>query len=86
MNVEKETVIRIIAGVLSKDEGELLEFDESADLREIGLDSITSIDVIVSMESEFNIAVDDEDLLIDNFNTIEKLIKLIEKYTSNVAR
>ncbi|HEX3029375.1 MAG TPA: acyl carrier protein [Clostridia bacterium] len=86
MNVEKETVIRIIAGVLNKAEGELLELDESADLREIGLDSISSIDVIVSMESEFNIAVDDEDLLIDNFNTIEKLIKLLEKYTSNVTK
>ncbi|MDF2986919.1 MAG: Phosphopantetheine attachment site [Eubacterium sp.] len=83
MVIEKENIIRMLPQVLKRDESELLEINDATDLREHGLDSITSIELIVMLEDEFNISVEDEDLLIDNFNTVEKLMLLLDKYLKN---
>jgi D-alanine--poly(phosphoribitol) ligase subunit 2 len=80
MVIEKENVIKMLPIALKRDESEFSKLDDNTDLREHGLDSISSIELIVMLENEFNICVDDDDLLIDNFNTMEKLIGLLEKY------
>jgi len=41
-----------------------------------GLDSITAVNLIVDIESEFQIMFDNDDLLIDNFATVEKIVNL----------
>ncbi|OMD17358.1 hypothetical protein BJP50_16210 [Paenibacillus odorifer] len=48
-----------------------------ADLRNQGLDSIKTIELIVNLEVEFDIEFDDKDLVIDNFLSISKICSLL---------
>jgi acyl carrier protein len=57
------------------------EINNDTDLRNFGLNSITSIELIVKLEDEFDIAISDDDLIIDNVCTINKIVQLLEKYT-----
>lgn len=50
-------------------------------LTQIGLDSINVIYVIGAIEEEFGFSFADEDLLIDKFETINKIVEMIKKYT-----
>jgi acyl carrier protein len=52
--------------------------DLDADLIEFGLDSLNSIELIVRLEDEFDIEIDDNDLIIDNINTLNKLINIVQ--------
>lgn len=47
--------------------------NENRDIREIGFDSIDFIHLVVKLEKRFEVFFDDQDLLIDNFNTIAKI-------------
>jgi len=82
MVLEKENIIKMLPVALKRDESVLSLVKDNTDLREYGLDSISSIELIVMIEDEFNISVEDDDLLIDNFNTLEKIMLLLEKYTN----
>lgn len=42
------------------------------------LDSITIIELSVEIENEFNIKIPIQDVVIDNFGSVEKLVKYIE--------
>lgn len=83
MTVDKQQVIKILSDTINAEINELANVKMDDDLRDWGLDSLKSIDIIVALENEFEIAIEDEDLLIDNFNTIEKIISLIKKYTDS---
>ena len=83
MSIDRQQTIKILSETMNVDINEITNAKEEDDLRDWGLDSLNSIDVIVALESEFDIAIEDEDLLIDNFNTIEKIIKLVKKYTDS---
>ena len=45
----------------------------------LGLNSLAAITLLVTIEERFNISVDDEDLLVENFSTIEQLVNLAKK-------
>jgi len=83
MTVDKQQVTKILSETINVDINELADIKMEDDLRDWGLDSLKSIDVIVALENEFDIAIEDEDLLVDNFNTIEKIINLVKKYTDS---
>lgn len=76
----KKIIIKILNETLKVEEGILEQFDENAELIDLGLDSLNAIEIIVILENTFNISVEDEDLLIDNINTISKLMTLVTKY------
>lgn len=71
--------------------GELLELDEEtvgtlngdADLIELGLDSLKAIELVVHIEDNFGIMISDDDLLVDNLSSIEKIESLIATYQDN---
>ena len=44
----------------------------------LGLDSLNCMDIVVNLEEEFNIVFQDEELLLDNLNTIAKLTAVVE--------
>jgi acyl carrier protein len=44
----------------------------------LGLDSLNCMDIVVNLEEEFNIVFQDEELLLDNLNTIAKLLAVVE--------
>ena len=61
-------------------DGVAKQIEEDTDLLEYGLDSMTCVGVVVSLEEEFGITVDEEDLLVENMSTISKIKELVEKY------
>lgn len=50
------------------------------DLRDDGLDSLNAIELIVELEMEFAIEFDEDDLLVERINTVEKIVELVKKY------
>jgi acyl carrier protein len=51
------------------------------DLRNNGLDSIKTIELIVIFETTFDIQIEDQDLLVENFSTVNRILSLLtEKY------
>ncbi len=54
--------------------------DENEDLSEYGFNSLRAMELVVNIEDEFGIELEDEDLLIDNLDTIAKLRILMRKY------
>jgi len=49
------------------------------DLRDIGINSITFIKLIVALESEFDVEFDDAGLNIENFQTLRQFKEYVEK-------
>ncbi|MBJ6360577.1 acyl carrier protein [Paenibacillus sp. MAHUQ-46] len=75
------TLEQVISKKLSEVFNREVNFDYETDLRNEGLDSIKTIELIVNLEVEFNIQIDDQDLLIENFSRVTKIKKLLsEKY------
>lgn len=77
----EEKIKGIIAEVLGLNEEKIKTISENSSLVDWGLDSLNAIEIIVNLESEFDIEVEDEDLVIDSLCTIELLCNLIKKYT-----
>ena len=48
------------------------------DLRELGLDSVAFIQMVVALEDASGKEVDDEFLLLDSMNTIEKIERVLQ--------
>lgn len=71
----------IITKKLSEVFNRSVEVGTETHLRDEGLDSLKTIELIVNLEIEFDIQIDDEDLLVDNFSSISKIASLLsEKY------
>lgn len=51
-------------------------------LTDLGIDSVGILELVVSLEEQFNISFEDEDLVSANFQTIGSLLNLLEKYVS----
>lgn len=79
MTPNRENILKLLISALKRDESEFSNISDDTDLREHGLDSITSIETIVLLEETFDISVDDDDLYIENFNTLGKIIELVNK-------
>ncbi|MEV5027390.1 acyl carrier protein [Paenibacillus sp. LPE1-1-1.1] len=62
--------------------GELLEIKDAVgmdlDLRLLGMDSLKTITLIVTIENEFDLTFDDEELMLDNLETIDKIVRKIQ--------
>jgi acyl carrier protein len=70
-------ITNIISNVV-KDWDLLIDNDES--LLGIGVDSLNMIELVVGIENEFDFELLDEDLIIENFETIKSIIKMLEAY------
>ncbi|KAA0782851.1 phosphopantetheine-binding protein [Bacillus cereus] len=57
-------------------------FDE--DLSMVGLDSLNSVNLILSLEETFNIQFEDEELLFENFTTVSKIVDMIDEKLVNI--
>lgn len=49
----------------------------------IGVDSISSIRIIVALENEFNIEFDDEELLESTFSSLKNLVSIVNRHLSD---
>ena len=48
-------------------------------LSELGIDSLKNVELAITLEDELNIQFDDSLLIQKNFETVESLIRLVEK-------
>ena len=84
MAVDRDMILSRIKGVLSR--MELVDgnghYDENTGLlgKGIGIDSIEVIQLVAALEEEFDLTIDDDDLLPEHFNSLGDLITFLEKY------
>lgn len=75
-----------IEKIVRKKLGEVMQIENSEklsvekDLKEYGMDSLNAIELVVALEMEFGIEFSEEDLLVDNLCTIQKLMDIVKKY------
>ncbi|MFK7757067.1 MAG: acyl carrier protein [Flavobacteriales bacterium] len=49
------------------------------------LDSITVVELAVEVENEFNISIPFEEIIVENFETVERLVAYIQKKKNSEA-
>lgn len=72
----REEIINVLEGMLLIDK---LNIEVGQDLSEIGLTSLMLISLIVELENKLNFEFNDDDLLFDNLNTIEKIEACVKR-------
>jgi acyl carrier protein len=80
MEFRRSDVINILSKALDVDINVLSQIGDDEDIDPYGLDSINGIQAMILLEREFDIELVDEDLLLENVNTINKIKKTFEKY------
>jgi FkbH-like protein len=78
--MNKAKIVKILAEVLEINDSELSGYNETVLLEYKGLDSIKFIKAVVRFEEEFGIEINDSDLLMANFATLENVYKTLKKY------
>jgi len=59
------------------------EFEDSEDFLGDGLlDSFGVIALVGALEEEFKIEIDGEDIILENFNNVEAIVKLVNKLSA----
>ncbi|MBV6713671.1 acyl carrier protein [Paenibacillus chitinolyticus] len=56
-----------------------IEIEPTTKLLETGIDSMSFIRLVVLLEEAFNIVIEDEEILLDNFTSVETIRNLIQK-------
>lgn len=74
MNDITEKILSILRGM-----GINVEDNDSDFITENNIDSITFIEIILSIEEEFSILVPDEYLIMEEANTVSKITDFVEK-------
>ena len=52
---------------------EAMQIDADADLKKAGIDSFSTVEIILFIERKFGVAIPDEKLIPDNFKTLQAL-------------
>lgn len=76
----EEKLREILAEALGLSMEDAQNLDRDTDLTQLGLDSMTCVEVVVNLEDAFGIAVEEADLLVENMSTVGRLKELVEKY------
>lgn len=80
MNKEqiKAKIIDIILNSFNNN-GIAREIVDNIDLiKDIGMDSITYIYMVIAIEDNFNITINDDQLIIQNFNNIDSIVAIVD--------
>lgn len=80
MNVQNsqliiERIMTIVSSIINLEES----INPSSNLNEYGINSMKQMEIIVNIEMEFDFEFSDEDLLMTNFETIDKIVLLLEQ-------
>lgn len=79
MNEKISEVIQIVNEIVEEANvnGDML----TQDLQEVGMDSIAFVKVIIEIEDRYDIEIPDKYLKIQDMNTIEKMVAVLEELT-----
>lgn len=62
------------------------DLQDDDDIFELGfVNSLFAMQLVMFVENEFNMTVDDEDLEIDNFRSIDAVVNLVTRKTGHAA-
>ncbi|AEY64970.1 acyl carrier protein [Clostridium sp. BNL1100] len=75
----KEQIIAVIASALNIETEQVNSISVDENLNRVGVDSVNFIEIIISLEDRLHIVFDDEELLLDNLNTLNKLEKVVSQ-------
>lgn len=73
------TIVEIVALVFRLDSELVRKMSADDPLSVIGLDSLNCMEIVVNIEEEFAVTFHDEEMLLDNLNTINKLCGMVSK-------
>lgn len=79
----KEKVIELVKNALLLDSNFDNEELEKSDLLTWGMDSVTAIQLIIMLESEFDIQFNDEDLMLTTVQSVDSIVSTVRKYVQN---
>lgn len=80
MNTTKENLYSEIREIIKDTLDTKKEIGIEEDLITVGLDSLNTVSLILELEDRFDIAFDDNELLTENFSSIEKIAtNILEK-------
>jgi len=80
MKINQNDIYKMISSVLNNSIDIVRGMNENDDFAIYGMTSISAIQLVVMLEEKYNFEFRDEDLLIDKFNTFNKLFSLLESY------
>ena len=80
----KDELIEILGEVLELDEGCIDAINNNTNLLDLGVDSLKAIEIVVMIEDKYGIMISDDDLIVDNFSTLEKIEKMVSTYALSV--
>ena len=84
MNINNiEAKIRAIIEENAEMQKDFSHITSDIDLKNIGINSISFIKIVVSIETEFGIEFEDEDLDYNKFPNIKSLVNYVEDKTHN---
>ena len=71
-------VIKIIKEVMNYDDNTILN-NETKLFIELGIDSIKIMEIIISLEDYFQVVIDDNELVEENFVSVQSICELISR-------
>ncbi len=74
----RKQISEIIATVFRLETDQVLAMPGDDSLAKVGMDSISCMDVVVQIEEAFDVNFFDEELLLDNLNTVDKLCDIVK--------
>ena len=78
----KKKVIELISEMFN-DKGFNIEIIEHVNLiDDLGMDSITFISLVIEIEASFGIAIPDDMLLMESFNSVDNIASIVENELS----
>ncbi|APB69873.1 acyl carrier protein [Paenibacillus jamilae] len=73
-------VVPLLEKILKLDSGELEQLTPDQDLRTLGLNSLSAVELIVELENELDITMEDDDLVLEHLSTLQGIERLLGKY------
>lgn len=80
MQIEDKTLVEILQETLGKEGYDLTGVTGKDDLSSYGLNSVLAVGIVVKLENKFGIVIEDDDLMMENYSTIENIRNLLLKY------
>lgn len=84
--MDTNTIIEEIKKYIEKNIlAEVVSIDADTELKKAGIDSFSTVEIILFIERKFGVAIPDEQLLPENFKTLRSLALTVTKLMNNTA-
>lgn len=78
-NIKSQDIIEILITIIDMDVSILNRITDNTKLSTLGLDSLKAIQLVVILEEKYQVEFNDNNLLLDNLDTISKIKDLLQR-------